>query len=119
MDDRWVVKFTLPHGTTGRVARIFTEAQAKSFAAYANDSRADCRYEAIEEAAFGGESCPMCPTRTPMVTVVAWSTFGPCEDGKHHDISCPIARRAMAEARWPCGTLRYPDVAKSVAEIGA
>jgi len=46
MNDRWVVKFTLPRGTTGRVARTYTEAEAKRYAETMNAKRSDCRYEA-------------------------------------------------------------------------
>ena len=62
--------------------------------------------------------CPACPQRPttfdvghggPMVT---WSLFGPCPDGKYHDTTCPVARKAMTEAKWPCGKLRYPELSE-------
>jgi hypothetical protein len=51
------------------------------------------------------EPCPSCP---PIVGD-AWSTFGPCKDGKWHRSECPIARAEMAAAKWPCGRLKYPE----------
>jgi hypothetical protein len=70
--------------------------------------------------------CPTCPThawaasewgavirggppREP-IGQYSYSTFGPCPDGKYHDTTCPIARKAMAEAKWPCGRLKYPEL---------
>jgi hypothetical protein len=46
MDAKWVVTFTLQHGTMGRVARTFTEEAAKRYAETMNRLRTDCRYEA-------------------------------------------------------------------------
>jgi hypothetical protein len=45
--------------------------------------------------------CPDCPPGNG-------SWFGPCADGKHHRTSCPVGAKAMREAKWPCGRLRYP-----------
>ena len=47
------------------------------------------------------------------VAPYAWSTFGPCADGKFHDTRCPIAREAMAAATWPCGAPKYPSMQRS------
>lgn len=58
------------------------------------------------------EPKPPCPDCLPGDGV--W--FGPCADGRSHRPWCPIGRNAMAEARWPCGVRKYPDV---VAAVGA
>ena len=55
--------------------------------------------------------CSTCPAVTPSYEgVQSFSTFGPCKDGKWHDTACPVARKEMAEARWPCGKRKYPEV---------
>lgn len=56
--------------------------------------------------------CATCASPLTMVPGInrAWSTFGPCSDGKYHDTTCPVARSAMKDARWPCGKLRYPEL---------
>jgi hypothetical protein len=36
--------------------------------------------------------------------------FGPCGDGRNHRPWCPIARRAMTAAKWPCGKIRFPEL---------
>ncbi len=54
-------------------------------------------------------SCPTCPPPGN-----AYSTFGPCDDGKYHLTTCPVAREAMAKAKWPCGKLRYPELSASL-----
>ena len=54
MSDKWVVKFTLRHGTTGRVARTFTEAATRRYVEGMNAKRADCRYEALPKYEYAG-----------------------------------------------------------------
>lgn len=55
--------------------------------------------------------CPTCPMHLPSAAIQSsWSTFGPCKDGRWHDSTCPVARKEMAEAKWPCGRRKYPDV---------
>jgi hypothetical protein len=57
---------------------------------------------------FDPTPCPTCPSGQGQK---AWSTFGPCSvDGKWHRVECPIARKAMAAAKWPCGKWRYPEL---------
>jgi hypothetical protein len=55
MADEWVVRFTLQHGTTGRVARTFTEATAKRYAEAMNAKR---RLPAVASG-FHGQSPPV------------------------------------------------------------
>jgi hypothetical protein len=69
----------------------------------------------------GPDACPTCPVRpplneTPSGTVRAWSSFGPCADGLFHDTTCPVARKAMAEAQWPCGKPKYPELSAMTTE---
>jgi hypothetical protein len=53
--------------------------------------------------------CPTCPAPSQSApgTIENFSVFGPCKDGRWHDSTCPIARREMAEAKWPCGQPKY------------
>jgi hypothetical protein len=53
MRSEWVVMFTLPKGTTGRVARTFTEASANRYAERLNTTRGgDCRYRALTKSEY-------------------------------------------------------------------
>ncbi len=67
------------------------------------------------------EPCSTCPPQPPPFdmghgAVSSFSTFGPCSDGLYHRTECPVARKAMREATWPCGKLRYPELSATNAE---
>lgn len=48
-----------------------------------------------------------CRCVDPSNTVGVW--FGPCDDGLNHQVGiCPVANRAMSNAKWPCGKPRFP-----------
>jgi hypothetical protein len=54
--------------------------------------------------------CPTCPAPAQYAGITNWYTFGPCKDGRWHDVTCNVARKEMSEAKWPCGRRMYPDV---------
>lgn len=56
--------------------------------------------------------CPTCPASMQNTTVTngTVTTFGPCKDGRFHNVTCNVARKEMSEAKWPCGERKYPDV---------
>ena len=63
------------------------------------------RRDAIVQKPIVASDCACVPDRQCSI----W--FGPCEDGLNHRDGCPVAKRAMTAAKWPCGRPRYPDIA--------